>query len=93
MCRATSVTYEIKCLDCENKEFPGKHKYIGETSGNAYSRGREYLLGLKGKRDTSFLWGHCNDAHSGEVPQFQMSVLKRYKNDFMMRQIMEAVGI
>ena len=39
------------------------------------------------------LWEHCKDVHSGNVVDFKMSVLKRYKNDAMKRQIMESVII
>ena len=41
----------------------------------------------------SVLWEHCTDVHSGNMVDFKMSVIKRYKNDAMMRQIMESVII
>ena len=72
---------------------PVKYKYIGETARNAYNRDKEYLAGLRNKSKTSCLWEHCRYIHCGEVVNFQMSVLKRYKNDCMLRQIMEAVTI
>ena len=92
-CRASGVTYEISCVQCKTIDQPVRYKYIGETARNAYSRGKEHLAGLRNKSKTSCLWEHCRDIHCGEVVNFQMSVLKRYKNDCMLRQIMESVII
>ena len=39
-CNAHGVTYEIECQGC-------KHKYIGETARNAYTRGTEHTEGLE----------------------------------------------
>ena len=48
---------------------------------------------LKNINKASVLWEHCRDAHSGNMVDFKMSVIKRYKNDAMLRQIMESVII
>ena len=48
---------------------------------------------LKNRSKASILWEHCKDVHSGNVVDFKMSVLKRYNNDAMKRQIMESVII
>ena len=56
-------------------------------------RHRERTAGLRNKSAISCLWEHCRDVHNLEVPNFQMNVIKRYKNDTMFRQIMEAVKI
>ncbi len=92
-CTATNVTYEIKCKACAATENPVRHRYVGETSRNAYCRGKEHMEGLRGKRDASVFWKHCKEVHDSEEVDFEMSVLGRYKNDCMMRQIMEAVSI
>ena len=90
-CRAMGVTYEIHCVQCSIMSPPGRYKYIGETARNAYTRGREHLSLLRNK--TSFLWEHCKEVHNGSMVDFKMSVIKRYKNDALMRQIMEVVVI
>ena len=92
-CRAIGITYEILCVPCRGMPSPGRYKYIGETARNAYTRGREHLTMLKNRNKTSVLWEHCKDVHGGNIVEFKMSVIKRYKNDAMMPQIMEAVII
>ena len=91
-CRASGVTYEISCMQCKKVDPPIRYKYIGETARNAYSRGKEHLVVLRNKSKTSCLWEHCRDIHSGEAVNFQISVLKRYTNDSMIRH-MDAVTI
>ena len=85
--------YEISCVSCSGMPSPGRYRYIGKTARNAYTRGREHLSMLKNRNKASVLWEHCKDVHSGNMVHFKMSVIKRYKNDAMMRQIMEAVII
>ena len=48
---------------------------------------------LKNRNKASVLWEHCRDVHSGNMVGFKMSVIKRYKNDDMKRQIMESLII
>ena len=92
-CRAPSVTYQIRCVVCgEDFSSPGS-AYEGETSRNCYCRGKEHIRDLENKKDSSPLWRHTRDKHSGVVPEYQMSVTGNYKNDAMMRQIMESVRI
>ena len=92
-CRASGITYEISCMQCKKVDQPVRYKYIGETARNAYSWDKKHFVGLRNKSKTSCLWEHCRDIHSGEVVNFQMSFLKRYKNESMTRQIMEALTI
>ena len=92
-CRAKGVTYEVCCVPCSKMPSPCRCKYIGETARNAYSRGKEHLSGLMNRSKSSVLWDHCKEVHNGSIVDFKMSVIKRYKNDAMMRQIMEAVTI
>ena len=87
------VVYEIVCVPCSGMASPGRYRYIGETARNAYTRGREHLSMLRNKNKASVLWKHCRDVHSGNMIGFKMSVIKRYKNDAMKRQIMESVII
>lgn len=85
-CNAIGVTYELICRDCE-------HKYIGETSRSAYTRGKEHLKSLKSKEEKSVMWRHAREKHGNKVPEFTMNVTNVFGHDAMLRQITEAVLI
>ena len=59
-CRSTGVTYELVCQVC-------RHKYIGETSRSAYTRGKEHLRALEKREESSVLWRHSCDNHGGDA--------------------------
>ena len=92
-CRIPSVTYNIKCLACKDDIEAVDSVYEGETSENCYVRGKQHLYDLEHKSDRSSLWRHSRDKHNGIAQNFQMSQTGSYKNDAMLRQIMEAVRI
>ena len=48
---------------------------------------------LKNRNKALILWEHRRDVNGGNMVGFKMSVIKRYKNDAMKRQIMESVII
>ena len=83
-----SVTYEIKCIGCNNV-------YVGETltSRRAYTGGKEHSKSLGIKEERSALWKNCREKHSSEIQQFQMNVTGVYFNDAMLRQISEGIKI
>ena len=85
-CRSTGVTYELVCQIC-------RHKYIGETSRSAYTRGKEHLKALEQREEGSVLWRHCCDVHAGNIAGFTMNVTGTFQNDAMLRQITESVMI
>ena len=85
-CDRQSVTYEIKCTECNNI-------YVGETSRSVYTRGKEHEMSLSDKEERSALWKHCKEKHNNEVQRFQMNVTGLYSNDAMLRQISEGVRI
>lgn len=85
-CRSTGVTYELVCRACQ-------HKYIGETSRSAYTRGKEHLSSLERQEENSVMWRHSCDVHGGNVPDFVMNVTGTFQNDAMLRQITESVLI
>ena len=85
MCHKNSICYEVKCKVCENS-------YFGETSRNLYTRGREHVKKLEKKDVSSFMQKHQNEVHNGEPVQFEMRVVKSFK-DPLSRQITEAVLI
>ena len=84
-CRDTGVTYKINCIgDCQ-------FEYTGQTSQNAFTRGKKHIEDYINKRENSALWKHCANVHGGEARNFRMTVLDRCRNDPTMRQILEAV--
>ena len=85
-CRSTGATYELVCQVCH-------HKYIGETSRSAYTRGKEHLHALEQWEESSVMWRHSCDKHGGDVLGFTMNVTGMFQNDAMLRQITESVRI
>ena len=67
--------------------------YIGETSCNAYTRGKEHLASLSRSEESSVLWKHSKEKHNGSIPQFYISVKGQFKDDAMLRQVSKAVMI
>ena len=91
-CDVHGVTYSVTCMECVNTN--GKEQtYIGETSRNTYTRGKEHLASLARKEESSVLWKHSKGKHNGRIPRFCMSVMGQFKNDAMLRQVSEAVMI
>ena len=85
-CHALNVIYKIACKECDQE-------YIGETARNAYSRGKEHLKDLEDKNDGSVLWKHAKQEHQGRMPEFSSSIVERFENDALLRQISESVKI
>ena len=87
-CRTDGVTYEVKCKRCDCV-------YIGETSRNAYTRGKEHASDVNNRRENSPLYTHILEKHDGEgdIDDFRMCVTGVYTNDATKRQIAEAVKI
>ena len=59
-CRRENVTYEIKCNKCQ-------YIYIGETSRNGYTRGREHLSALRKRDRESALYKHLVSEHHNTI--------------------------
>ena len=87
-CRTDGVTYEVKCKRCDCV-------YIGETSRNAYTRGKEHASDVNNRRENSPLYTHILEKHDGDgdIDDFRMCVTGVYTNDATKRQIAEAVKI
>ena len=86
-CRRENVTYEISCNKCEKI-------YIGETSKNAFTRGKQHTQQLQNKDKHSVLNRHLQQDHreQTEIPEFKMKVLKSHRSA-LDRQITEAIKI
>ena len=85
------MTYKVTCKKCDKK------KYIGKTSRNAFTRGREHWKGIpKKNKDIDF---HVNlhgvEEHGGnvQVRDMEMEVTGIYGGDATKREIAEAETI
>ena len=88
-CRKEGIIYKIQCNKCPSQ-------YIGESSRNAISRGREHLNDYKYKREHSVMLRHTKTCHPDDInnpPDFKMTVTQIYKNRPLDRQISEAIQI
>ena len=86
-CRSDGVTYEVRCKGCDGK-------YIGETSRNAFTRGREHMFDLHKKNRKSPLVLHNEEKHNNEnAPGFEMKVTGVFGGDATKRQVQESVLI
>ena len=91
-CRRANVTYVIECTrqGC-------KYQYIGETSRNGISRGREHLKGLEKRDQDSVLVQHIQDCHESDFSQppchqFKMCISQNHETTIS-RLVTEAVKI
>ena len=85
-CDKNGINYAVTCTSCENV-------YHGETSKNAFTRGKQHLDEYRNKASKSVLWRHCRERHENQLQEFKMRVTGQYRNDAMLRQIAEAVRI
>jgi len=87
-CRRANIKYSIRCKKdgCDNV-------YNGETSKNAYTRGKEHEMNYRSKADNSHMWKHCVIDHNGEEQIFNMEIDKTFRKDPLLRQITEAIAI
>ena len=77
----------MSCKGCEGK-------YIGETSRNAFTRGREHKSDLHKKNKKSPLFIHNEEKHSSEpAPGLEMKVTGIFGGDATKRQVRESVFI
>ena len=86
-CRNENVTYKISCKKCEKI-------YIGETSKNAFTRGKRHKQQLQNKDKQSVLYRHFKQDHrrDTQIPEFNMTIMKSHRSA-LDRQITEAVKI
>ena len=92
-CRRNNVNYEIECRLCPEDDRP---VYIGETSRNLFTRGKEHISNAQKKDDRSgescFVRKHMKEYHEGSESEFLGRVTHSNK-DSLSRQIREGVLI
>ena len=87
--RKEGVTYKITCNKCPAV-------YIGETSRNGITRGKEHVTDFINKRDHSIMLRQAQTCHPEEInntPNFSMTITNIYKNKPLDRQLSEAIQI
>ena len=92
MCSVNNVTYQAKCINCENE---GKSRtYDGETARTAYIRSKEHYDDLRRGNKCCWMFKHIEKEHAGNVESvaFSWKVTKKLKKP-MQRQLYEAVKI
>ena len=82
------IVYNIICQKCQSI-------YIGESSRNAISRGKEHKQDFDTNKETSIMLRHIKTHHQHDTnkPEFKMIVTHIYNNNSMDRQISEAIQI
>ena len=96
-CRKRSAVYKIWCRTCAAEGV--KSVYVGETGNCCYQRAQSHLQDFRSNnpetREKSVLRKHVNAVHGGneESVEFEMKVIKIFKNDPTGRQVMEGIAI
>ena len=96
-CRQGNVGYEMECSLCtetadQNNNPATRTTYIGETSRNLFSRGKEHAYKYEKKDEDSFMATHQAEAHMQQPAQFTAKVTGNYR-DCLTRQVAEGVAI
>jgi hypothetical protein len=88
-CRKSNVNYTIDCKICLQD---GKSVYIGETSRNLSTRGKEHLNKYEGRKADSFMLKHQTYSHPEQPADFKAKVVGTF-NGCLSRQFAEGVEI
>ena len=77
-CRKEGVTYKIRCTEC-------KDEYVGETTDNAYHRGKQHADALRNREPSSDLYKHVRNTYlDGPPPAFKMKVTGMYGKEALL---------
>ena len=88
-CRRCGITYQIECQLCPDES---RSVYIGESSRNLFSRGKEHEERFKNKNNNSFMLKHQSRKHPGMEGKYTAKVTGSMP-DCLTRQVKEAVLI
>ena len=96
-CRKGNIGYQMECVPCNeaatrtNKQRD-RTTYIGETSRNLYTRGREHINKYESRNEDSFMRQHQEEQHNCQPADFTAKVTGSYQ-DCLTRQVAEGVAI
>ena len=96
-CRKSNVGYQMECMLCEDAATQSDDQslrttYVGETSRNIYSRGKEHTYKYNAAHSDSFMWKHQQEAHNCQPAAFKTRVTGSFQ-DCLTRQVDEGVAI
>ena len=96
-CRQCNIGYQIGCDLCDQTAIQtgrqsDRTTYIGETSRNLYTRGKEHQYNYVSENKESFMRDHQAEHHDEQPPNFTAKVTGRY-GDCLTRQVAEGVAI
>ena len=96
-CRKSNICYEMDCQVCKRKSEQTDRQqdrtvYIGETSRNLFTRGKEHLYKYETNHCDSFMAKHQAEHHNGEPADFTAKVMSKHEN-CLSRQVAEGVAI
>ena len=95
-CRKGNIQYQMECQICK-EETDGRTDadrtiYIGETSRNIFTRGKEHTYKYETEDTESFMAKHQEEIHNCQPADFDAKVTGMYK-DCLSRQVAEGVAI
>ena len=87
-CRRDGIIYHITCNECGAI-------YVGESSRNANSRGKEHLTDYETNKDCSVMRRHTQLRHANDTktPEYTMTVKQIYGDKCFDRQLSENIQI
>ena len=88
-CRGGSVNYQVDCHLCPADQ---RSQYIGETSRNLFTRGKEHTSRYRNRSSKSFMMKHQRRKHQGVAGEYTAKVTGSSR-DCLTRQVKEAVLI
>ena len=89
-CQKNGSGYRVTCFTCQRDGFQRIHE--GETGRNGFTRGLEHLAALRLQDEDNAMWKHCLVQHDGREAEFEMKILRTFKN-CLDRQVNKAVRI
>ena len=94
-CRTPNVVYKITCKECEKHRK--KANYYGESNFNGYTRGKQHLdnyqSNCKTTQEKSVMRRHAKEVHRDKKVNFDMKIIKTFKDDPLGRQVYESILI
>ena len=96
-CRRSNVGYQMECGLCDDMAVQTDDQdcrttYIGETSRNVYTRGKEHIYKYETAHSDSFMQKHQQEVHDCQPAVFNTKVTGGFR-DCLTRQVAEGVAI
>ena len=87
--------YKISCKECAKQNK--KANYYGESNFNGYTRGKQHLDNYQSNctttQEKSAMRRHAKEVHGDRKVEFEMKLMKTFKEDPLGRQVYESILI